>query len=155
MGSRHTKTIAINQFYEASADWRFPTGAIQLAGQMPVWERFNPVLRPFIKAFATRSLSCFFMTEAPPTPESGVVFAGDTIARMTSPPLNRKTYSRLRRLAVKVFSDAGYLVAPRGRRYLWHTVGTARMGVDPTTSVTDPNCMVHGVAGLYVAEPIS
>ncbi len=152
MGVRHTKTIAINQFYEASADWPFPTGVIQLAGQMPVWERVKPVLRPIVKAFATRSVTCFYMTEAPPTLESGLVFADDTVARTISPPLNRKTFSRLRRLTFQAFRHAGYIVLPRTHRYLWHTVGTARMGADPTTSVADPDCMVHGIAGLYIAD---
>jgi choline dehydrogenase-like flavoprotein len=152
MAFRHTKTIAINQFYEASADWPFPTGMIQLAGQTPVWERVWPMLRPIVKAFATRSVTCFYMTEAAPTLESGLVFAGDTIERTVSPPLNRKTFSRLRRLTFQAFRQAGYIVLPRARRYLWHWVGTARMGADPTMSVADSDCMVHGIAGLYIAD---
>jgi choline dehydrogenase-like flavoprotein len=32
-----------------------------------------------------------------------------------------------------------------------HIMGTTRMGVDPTTSVTDGNCRVHGYANLFVA----
>lgn len=33
-----------------------------------------------------------------------------------------------------------------------HLFGAARMGVDPKTSVVDPNFMVHGVEGLYVVD---
>ncbi|MDE2410232.1 MAG: GMC family oxidoreductase N-terminal domain-containing protein [Sphingomonadales bacterium] len=33
-----------------------------------------------------------------------------------------------------------------------HGVGTCAMGVDPATSVTDPACRVHGVAGLRVVD---
>ncbi|MEM1156608.1 MAG: GMC oxidoreductase, partial [Pseudomonadota bacterium] len=32
-----------------------------------------------------------------------------------------------------------------------HTMGTTRMGTDPATSVTDPNCRVHGYRNLFVA----
>lgn len=152
MGSRHTKTIAINQFYEASTEWPFPTGVIQVAGQMPIWDRANRFLRPALKAFATRSLTCFYMTEAPPTFDAGLVFDGDAAPRTVAPPFNRKTFFRLRRLATGAFRKAGYFVVPRSRRYLWHPIGTARMGDDPRTSVTDPYGMVHGIDGLYVAD---
>jgi choline dehydrogenase-like flavoprotein len=32
-----------------------------------------------------------------------------------------------------------------------HHMGTTRMGVDPATSVVDPDCRVHGMANLFVA----
>jgi choline dehydrogenase-like flavoprotein len=32
-----------------------------------------------------------------------------------------------------------------------HHMGTTRMGTDPSTSVVDPNCRVHGIENLYVA----
>ena len=152
LGSRHTKTIGINNFYGPSADWPYPTGVIQIAGQMPIWEGANRLMRPIVKAVATRSLTCFYMTEAVPTREAGIVFDGDTLARTVPPPLNAKTFARLRTLAVKAFRKAGYPVIPRNRSDLWHEVGTARMGSDPGSSVTDANCMVHGIEGLYVAD---
>jgi len=152
MGSRHTKTIAINQYYEPSADWPYPTGVIQIAGQMPIWQGANRLMRPIVKAVATRSLTCFYMTEAIPTGDTGLVFEGDAVARTVAPPLNVKTFARLRRLAVKAFRAAGYPVLPRNRTDLWHEVGAARMGADPATSVTDSNGMVHGIKGLYVSD---
>jgi choline dehydrogenase-like flavoprotein len=30
-------------------------------------------------------------------------------------------------------------------------MGTTRMGTDPTKSVVDSNCQVHGISNLYVA----
>jgi choline dehydrogenase-like flavoprotein len=152
MGSRHTKTIAINQFYESSPDWPYPTGVIQIAGQMPIWQGANAIWRPIVKAVATRSLTCFYMTEAVPTRDAGLVFEGDAVAYTVAPPLNAKTFARLRRLAVRTFRKAGYPVVVRNRRDLWHEVGTARMGADPKSSVTDANGMVHGIAGLYVSD---
>jgi choline dehydrogenase-like flavoprotein len=35
--------------------------------------------------------------------------------------------------------------------YGGHHMGTARMGTDPRTSVTDADCCVHGVGNLYIA----
>ena len=32
-----------------------------------------------------------------------------------------------------------------------HTLGTTRMGDDPSTSVVDGECRVHGYANLFVA----
>ena len=152
VGSRHTKTIAINEFYGPSADWPYPTGIIQVAGQMPIWEGANRLMRPIVKAVATRSLTCFYMTEAIPTYEAGLVFDGDALAGIVPPLRNTKTFARLRALAVKAFRKAGYPVIARTRGDLWHEVGTARMGSDPGSSVTDANCMVHGIEGLYVAD---
>jgi choline dehydrogenase-like flavoprotein len=47
--------------------------------------------------------------------------------------------------------------AKRGRRdalgTTHHDAGTLRMGTDPNTSVTDPNCRFHGVKNIYVASP--
>jgi choline dehydrogenase-like flavoprotein len=34
----------------------------------------------------------------------------------------------------------------------WHLLGTARMGLDPSTSVTDGQGRVHGVTGLRVVD---
>nr|WP_315233237.1 GMC family oxidoreductase [uncultured Albidiferax sp.] len=36
--------------------------------------------------------------------------------------------------------------------YGGHHVGTARMGSDPSTSVVDANCAVHGISNLFVAS---
>jgi len=36
-------------------------------------------------------------------------------------------------------------------RDMAHTAGTTRMGCDPALSVVDPDCQVHGIAGLHIA----
>jgi choline dehydrogenase len=35
---------------------------------------------------------------------------------------------------------------------VYHPCGTARMGIDPATSVVDPRLRAHGVDGLVVAD---
>lgn len=36
-------------------------------------------------------------------------------------------------------------------RWVWHHMGTTRMGADPSQGVVDRNCRVHGIKNLYVA----
>jgi choline dehydrogenase-like flavoprotein len=36
--------------------------------------------------------------------------------------------------------------------YGGHHIGTARMGIDPKSSVVDTNCRVHGIANLFIAS---
>ena len=149
----HTKSFAIQQWYEGTPDWPYPTGVIQMAGQMPFWEEVTGPMRHVAYALGTRSLTAFCMTEALPTAQSGLIFEGDEIIGREEPVHNLATFRRLRRLGLKAFSKAGYpTVARRRPPYLWHDVGTARMGQDPATSVVDPDLQVHGVSGLYVVD---
>jgi choline dehydrogenase-like flavoprotein len=46
--------------------------------------------------------------------------------------------------------EQGYGIATGGR--IIHELGTTRMGTDPSRSVVDPNCRVHGVPNLFVAD---
>jgi choline dehydrogenase-like flavoprotein len=152
IGTHHTKTFAMNGHYHGSSDWPYPMGVIQMGGQMPVWEGLPRFVRPLAKAFGTRSLSMFYMTEATPTREAGIVFAGDEMKGHKFPPRSAKTIARLRKLAASAVRAAGYRVFAPPLYMFWHPVGTARMGDDPATSVADANGMVHGIRGLYVAD---
>jgi len=149
----HTKTFAINEFYAAGPHWPHPLGVIQIAGQTPFWNEASAVVRPIARFVGAHSFTCFYMTEALPTPDTGIVFEGDEIARSLPPVQNLESFAELRRKAVRAFRRAGYLSLARRRApYVWHEVGTARMGADPSTSVVDPDLQVHGVEGLYVAD---
>lgn len=149
---KHTKTFAINTYHDSAPGVEWPGGVIQVAGQTPFWEGANRLMRPIVKFIAKRSLTIFYMTESLPTKESGLVFEGDRVKEVVRPLHNPKTFANLRNLAAGLFRRAGYLVIPRSRNDLWHEVGTARMGHSPETSVTDTNCQVHGVSGLYVVD---
>jgi choline dehydrogenase-like flavoprotein len=152
LGPRHTKTFAINAAYEGVSDWHFPMGVIQVAGQMPYWQNAPWWMRLPVKVIVSHALTCFYMTEALPTAESGYSFAGDTIVSRQEPQHNAETFARMRSFAVKAFRRAGFPVIARPRHYFWHDVGTARFGHDPADSVTNPDCMVHGISGLYVID---
>jgi choline dehydrogenase-like flavoprotein len=53
-------------------------------------------------------------------------------------------------LAPMPTKEEGYGIAAGGR--IIHELGTTRMGRDPSRSVVDPNCRVHGVPNLFVAD---
>ena len=148
-----TKTFAINSFYDGAPDWPFPTGVVQIGGQMPFWEEASRPIRPIAKMIGRHSFISFYMTETLPTREAGLIFQGDAIAGRIEPVHSLKTFAKLRELAVDAFRRAGYRSLARVRPpYLWHEVGTVRFGVDPETSVLDPDCQVHGIGGLYVID---
>ena len=149
----HTKSFAINDFYNNSPGWPYPTGAIQMSGQMPFSRDASRPIRPIAKFVANHTLTSFYMTEALPTQQTGYVFDGDNLGARVEPVQNLTTFRRLRQLTVDIFRSAGYhSLARRRPPYMWHEVGTARMGDDGATSVVDPNLQVHGVAGLHVVD---
>lgn len=149
----HTKTFAINGYYHGAPEWPFPLGVIQVAGQIPFWEKSSRLMRPLAQLVGTHALTCFYMTEALATRDSGLLFEGDLIGRRIAPVHNAKSFAKLRELAVGIFRRAGYpTLAPRRVHDVWHEVGTARAGTSPETSVVDMNCQVHGIEGLFVMD---
>ncbi|NBV32728.1 MAG: hypothetical protein EBR81_02715, partial [Proteobacteria bacterium] len=145
---------SINSFYEESPDWPYPTGVIQAVGQMPFWESASlPAWKKLAaRLVGERSLYCFYMTEALATRESGYEFSNGNIVKTTPPLENSETSKRLKKLAIKTFNRAGYPVVAPSQLSLWHPVGTVRFGSDPSSSVVDPTCKVHGMENLYVMD---
>ncbi len=148
-----TKTFAMNENYLGAPNWAFPLGVVQLAGQMPFWREASRIIRPIAKLVSEHCFTLFYMTETPPTHEAGFVIKGDRVAGKIEPPHSLKSFRRLRAQTVGRLLRAGYLALARTRPpYLWHEVGTARMGSDPKTSVVDAFGEVHGIKGLFVAD---
>jgi choline dehydrogenase-like flavoprotein len=149
----HTKTFALNAFYGSSPDWPYPQGVIQMAGQLPAHDR-----PAYVRALLSRSLVGFCMTEEPSSQESGLVFDGDgDVARLKRAVVCKKTSAVLADKARRIFRRAGckvVLTAP-GLNMGWHSVGSARMGRDPRSSVLDARCRVHGFDNLYVVDSSS
>jgi len=150
----HTKTFAINAYYEGAPDWPYPLGVIQAAGQMPFWDHDAVPWwkRSAARLVGERSVYCFYMTEALPTRESGFQFRDGRVVGMRPPVQNTATFEKLRRLTIDVFRRAGYqVVAPR-HRTLYHATGTVRFGDDPRSSVLDRNCKAHDIDRLFVMD---
>ena len=148
-----TKSFAMNALYNGAPDWPYPLGIVQAAGRMPIWRDASRPLRPIVKLIADHCLTLFQMTEAPPLHEAGFAFDRDRIVDLIPPRHSHGSIARLRAYMLKVLRDSGYVAIARRREpYLWHPVGTARMGEDPASSVTDPFGGVHGLGGLFVAD---
>jgi choline dehydrogenase-like flavoprotein len=125
-------------------------------------DKGSPVTR------ADRDISCFFMTEHHPNPESRVSL-GDTSDALGMPrPRLEWTWSeadwRSMESSVAAFSQAlgaaglGRVSFPVDRsQYVpiagvsRHHMGTTRMNRDPAKGVVDENSRVHGISNLYVA----
>lgn len=153
LGARHTKTFGVNLWYEGAADWPYPLGVAQIAGQVPFWRLAGKLKQPIVKEIAEHSLTVIHMTEATPDEATGWSFDGDRLGAYTTPRHQPKTYAKMRELTAKAFEKAGYPVIKASRPVaFWHETGSAIMGVDAATSVVDPFGRVHGIAGLHVAD---
>ena len=156
MGDRHTKTFAINAWFDGDpddAEWTHPLGVAQVAGQTPFWNMAGAIKRPAIRAVAARSLTVFHMTEATPDLNTGWSFNGDELGNFTPPRHQPGSYERLRSRTKAAFQAAGYpVLAPNREIAFWHETGGAIMGYDPATSVVSPEGRVHGIDNLYVAD---
>jgi choline dehydrogenase-like flavoprotein len=148
----HQKTFAIHSFYHAGPDWKYPLGVIQGAGNIePIG--MSRRHRYFASVLLNHSIQTFAMTEDLPTKETGFALADDG-AEMIAPPIrNQKTFEKLRAKTRELFRAAGYRVfMPNIMIGRFHSLGTARMGADPATSVVNDKCQAHDVAGLYVVD---
>ncbi|MEM7768711.1 MAG: GMC family oxidoreductase [Pseudomonadota bacterium] len=156
MGERHTKTFAINAWFDGDPDdpdWAFPLGVSQIAGQTPFWNMASALKRPAIRAVAERSLTVFHMTEATPDKETGWSFDGDELGTFTAPRHQPGSYDKLRERTKAAFKAAGYpVLAPNREVAFWHETGGAIMGDDPESSVIGSDGRVHGVGNLYVTD---
>jgi len=149
----HTKSFAINGYYDSAPNWPYPAGVIQTGGQTPFWEEAPRAVRQIAHFVGQHAITCFYMTEALPGRDTGIIFKDDGTFTRVDAIQNLKTFARLRALALDAFRDAGYRALARRRApYQWHEVGTARFGNDPADSVADPNCQVHGIDGLFVID---
>src|SRR5262249_841749 len=125
---------------------------IQAGGQMPFWEQASKFTRPLARLVGTHALTCFYMTEALPTYDTGLVFDGDEIVSRVPPVQNLRTFKKFHDLPSEIFGRSGYRVLSRRHPRVWHEVGTARFGNDPISSVLDRNCQVHDIHGLFVVD---
>jgi choline dehydrogenase-like flavoprotein len=152
----HQKTFAINEYYGSAPGWKFPLGTIQAAGYLEDgWRQVPFGARRVIRAILENSVQVFCMTEGLPTADSGFALSDEgPPPRVIVPPRqNPGSFRHLKRTAVEAFRQAGYrVVSPPVADRLWHAVGTARMGSDPSTSVVDARCKAHDVAGLFVVD---
>jgi choline dehydrogenase-like flavoprotein len=92
------------------------------------------------------------MSEALPSKDTGFILTDDGAKLLSTPKKNKKTFTKLRSQAAKVFRRAGYWTFVPPMETNFHNVGTARMGSDPADSVVNGHCKAHDVDGLFVID---
>lgn len=97
------------------------------------------------------------LLEDPPLTSNRVIFDPDRPGqilfeyRLTPELLSRrKTFRRLIGRAFK--GQRSLFLTHRPEPNFGHPCGTLRFGLDPETSVLDPDCQLHGMANLYVTD---
>jgi len=147
----HQKTFAIHSYYHAGPHSKYPMGVIQASGNIePIG--MSRRFRYFANVLINHSFQVFVMGEALPTMQTGFQLTDDGAKTIGEPIPNKKTFNKLRKHARDIFRSAGYFVfAPKTKGH-FHSVGTARMGADPSKSVINSNCKAHDVDGLFVID---
>jgi choline dehydrogenase-like flavoprotein len=168
------KTLALNDFYFGSDDWKYPMGHISFVGKLDAvtLSAGAPKIAPewTLDLMAKHSLDFWLTSEDLPDPENRVTLDrnGNIVLRYT--PNNEEGHKRLTKKLEKLMQSQRKCPAHgdscfRGlfARSLFvgqriplagvaHQNGTIRFGNDPQTSVLDRNCKAHEVDNLYVVD---
>jgi len=152
------KTLYFNDFYtKGTGDHPYPLGHVQLIGKLQgVMMKGN---RPEIPVWALdmaahRSTDWWLFTEDLPDPNNRVTLHNGKII-IHWEPNNVRAHEVLTRETRKLLKKVGYpfVFSQRtGIEVNSHQAGTVRAGVDPATSVLDPDCRAHDVDNLFVVD---
>jgi choline dehydrogenase-like flavoprotein len=159
------KTLALNDFYWGTEDFRHPMGNIQTVGKAlpPMFATFvDPPPKGLThQQLAERSTEWWLTTEDLPLPENRVTWDGDTV-RLRYRPTNTGAHKRLVKRWLDILKtmemqddairESLYFVRPIGIGHVAHQCGTCSFGTDPETSVLNLSCRAHEVENLYVAD---
>ncbi|MDO5641514.1 MAG: GMC family oxidoreductase [Paracoccus sp. (in: a-proteobacteria)] len=154
--SIYQKTLMVNDFYETGGPNGEPLGNIQMLGRVT-----GPILAagsglPFWLSglISGRALDLYAMSEDLPDPESRVSLKDGRIML----DWKRSNWSAHQALVARLKKElrrAGYPVVlskPFDRRTPSHQCGTARMGRDPSASVTDIFGRSHDHPNLFITD---
>lgn len=154
------KTIAVNDFYRAGFDARFPypMGNLQPVGKLQgaMMRGAAPTAPDWSLDFASRfSVDWWVMSEDLPDPANRVTLdtGGNIVIHWR--PNNLAAHDRLMKHAKAMLRRAGYpilLDKQMGIETNSHQCGTLRFGVDSRHSVLDPFCRVHDLDNVYVVD---
>ena len=152
----YQKTLMCNDFYLTGGPGGAPLGNIQMLGKItgPILKATTPLPRFMANWITARSLDVYAMSEDLPNPESRVTLKGDQI-RLDWKRSNWDTHLALVARLKGILRKAGYPVVLSqafDRRTPSHQCGTARMGDDPATSVTDTFGRCHDHPNLFVTD---
>ena len=161
------KTLAVNDFYFGSEDFPYPMGHIQMLGKSdPVQiEGDAPFFAPefTLEYVAKHALDFWLTTEDLPLYDNRVRYDENGQVRLEYTPSNvteheqlmekwKAVLDSLNEKFLHVFPQQFYFNKSIGLASTGHQVGTLRFGTDPTSSVLDTDCKVHGIDNCYVVD---
>ncbi len=154
--SVYQKTLMVNDFYLTGGPHGEPLGNIQLLGKIsgPILRASSSLPGPVANWIARRSVDLYAMSEDLPNPDSRVTLRNGQIVldwKRSNWQAHLALVTRLKR----ALRRAGYPIVvsrPFDRRTPSHQCGTARMGADPATSVTDSYGRSHDHKNLFIVD---
>lgn len=152
----YEKTLLVNDFYLTGGPHGEPLGNIQSLGKVsgPILAASSSLPRPLAYWVAAHAVDLLAMSEDLPNPQSRVTLVDGRI-KLDWQRSNWQTHLCLVARLKALLRQAGYpIVLSRAfdRRTPSHQCGTARMGVDPATSVTDSYGRSHDHKNLFLVD---
>jgi choline dehydrogenase-like flavoprotein len=164
------KTLAINDFYFATADYEWPAGNIQMVGKsnaaaMKGEEPKLTMLAPHwsLADTAEHAVDFWLTTEDLPEPENRITLDGDGRVHLAYSSSNDDEAERLYHELKQILNHVGmarhhvldknfYMDMSIPIAGVAHQAGTCRCGTDPKPSVLDEHCKAHELDNLYVVD---
>lgn len=168
------KTLALNDFYFGSPEWKYPMGHISFVGKLDAvaLSAGAPSIAPgwSLELMAQHSLDFWITSEDLPDPSNRVTVNGNGEIALSYKPNNLEGHKRLIAKLEHLMQE-GSKCPTHGHdchqglfsRNLFvgqriplagvaHQNGTIRFGHDPKASALDVNCKAHELDNLYVVD---
>ena len=168
------KTLAVNDFYFGSSDWKYPMGHISFVGKLDseTLKAGAPAIAPgfTLEMMASHSLDFWLTSEDLPDPNNRVTLDRGGKIVLQYRPNNEEGHKRLitklkelinqqrdcpihsKSCQVGLFGRSLFVGQRIPLAGVAHQNGTIRFGNDPKTSALDRNCRAHDVDNLYVVD---
>ncbi|MCY4159604.1 MAG: GMC family oxidoreductase [Bacteroidetes bacterium] len=152
------KTLSVNDWYLGDDKWPWPMGNLQMIGkvQAVMLKSARPNLPlSWLKYLSSRSIEWWAMSEDLPDTNNHITISRAGRIRIHWKPNNLATHRRLLKRARIMLRRGGYpfvFSQEMGIEANSHQCGTLKMGTDPSTSVLDPHCRMHGTKNLRIVD---
>lgn len=156
--TRFTKTLGVNDFYNATSDYPFPMGHIQMLGniQEPMIRSAVPAMPRWAGRLMSRhSVDWLVMSEDLPHHLSTVRPLPDGGVQLNWHRTNTATHARFVDKTKQLLKRIGFtavLSRPFGIETPSHQCGTVRMGLEPESAALDPWCRAYDHPNLFVVD---
>ena len=155
--TRFQKSFGINDWYAGAPDYPYPMGNVQgvnklQPGMLAAAGRRAPDW--LLRYLTNHSVDLWAQSEDLPSTDNRVEVTGDRIG-IRYRAINRSAHDALLSRTRAALRRAGFplvVIERMGIATNSHQCGTCRAGVDPKTSVLNPDCRAHDVENLWVVD---